>query len=51
MMKRVAVADSEHAELPQLPRPEGLGICAPEKTGTQSGILMWLDDFGQSVGL
>ena len=47
-MKRVVVADSEHA---QLPRPEGLGIRTPEGTATASGILMWLDDFGQSVGL
>ena len=50
-MKRVVGADSEHAQLAQLPRPEGLGIRTPEGTATQSGILMWLDDFGQSVGL
>ena len=50
-MKGVVLADSQHAELPQLPRPEGLGIRAPEGTATQSRILMWLDDFGQSVGL
>jgi hypothetical protein len=50
-MQRVVVADSEYAELPQLPRQEGLGICPPEGTATESGILMWLDDFGQSVGL
>ena len=49
-MKRVVGADSEHASYPAA-QTTGLGIRTPEGTATQSGILMWLNDFGQNVGL
>jgi len=49
-MKRVVGADSEHASYPAA-QTTGLGIRMPQGTATQSGISMWLDDFGQNVGL
>lgn len=49
-MKRVVGADSEHASYPAA-HTKGLGIRMPQGTATQSALLMWLDDVGQSVGL
>jgi len=50
IMKRVVGADSEHASYPAA-QTKGLGIRMREGTATQSALLMWLDDVGQSVGL